>query len=399
MPRSTLTILLSSLLIAVSSGTAEGYVYWSEGGSAGSIARANLLGGLEPGRGWIPAVEDGCGVGLDAEHVYWTTRDGQIGRANLDGTDVERNFIVLPDGWACGVAVDSSHVYWASNSSGKLGRAALDGSEVQPSWMSPGAGHGCGIAVSATTVFWATTTGVYRSPLSGGRPVPVTTATTENCGVAINAVHVYWATGNGYIERDLLSGGPPTPVVKAPLGPCGVAVDSRHLYWGNSQSDSIGRANLDGSSANSRFAVGAQDPCGVAADALGPSPGSETAPPGGGSGAAKSNDFHFGDLRKNRSRGTARLELVLPASGTVTLVGRRIVRREVTVRREASPSSPIAIHLLISPKPGTRRILRARGTAGVFLAVSFTPSGGRPRTRYTGIRLALDRNHKQRGGE
>jgi virginiamycin B lyase len=395
MPRTATAILACFVLLAISPGTAKGYVYWSEAGGSGSIGRANLLGVGDPGIGWIPSVSNGCGVAVDAGHIYWTTRDGRIGRARLDGSEVERDFIVLSEGWACGVAVDSSHVYWASNSSGKLGRASLDGSEVQPNWMSPGAGHGCGIAVNATTVFWATDTGVYRSPLSGGPPTPLTTATKENCGIAVNAVHAYWAAGDGYIERDLLSGGPPTPVVQAPLGPCGVALDSKHLYWANSHSDSVGRANLDGSGAEPRFIVGAEHPCGVAADALGVGAGpSETIPAGkpGGSGGASSNDFRFGSLHKNRSRGTARLELVLPASGTVTLRGRRIVRREVTVRRAATPVSPIAIHLLISPKPGTRRLLEAKQTAGVFLAVTFAPFEGRPRTRYTGIRLALDRN-------
>ncbi|MFL5872034.1 MAG: hypothetical protein ACJ75T_00975 [Solirubrobacterales bacterium] len=366
-------------------GSASGYVYWSESSPGGSIGRASLSGLPEPGRNWIPAATEGCGIAVDSGHLYWTSRSGQIGRAALDGSDVDADFITLPGGWACGVAVDSGHIYWAYNSSGKLGRASLDGADLQPSWMSPGVGHGCGIAVNATTVFWATDAGVYRAPLSGGPPTALTTATKDNCGIAVNGVHAYWATGSGFIERDLLTGGPPTPIVEAPLGPCGIAVDAHSVYWGNAQSDSLGRANLDGSGAEQRFVAGAEDPCGVAVDQLGGAGGS-------GQGAAPSsqvsNRFDFGRLRKNRTRGIARLEVILPGPGTVSLRGRRIVAREVSSPASASPA---AVQLLITPKPGTRRILRAVGRAGAYFAVTFSPAGGDPRTRYNRIRLALDR--------
>jgi hypothetical protein len=372
-------------------GSASAYVYWSETAPQGTIGRASLLADLEPGQNWIGPAPEGCGIAVDAEHLYWTTRDGHIGRAALDGSRVEPDFILL-SGWACGVAVDSGHLYWAYNSSGKLGRAALDGSEVQPNWMSPGAGRGCGIAVQDSTVYWATSTGVYKAALAGGPPTPLTTVTKENCGIAVNAAHAYWATGEGFIERDPLSGGPPTPIVQAPLGPCGVAVDERFLYWGNSQSDSVGRANLDGSGAEPRFIAGADHPCGVAVDRLsGPGPAGGESGSAGGSNSLASNDFRFGQLRKNRSRGIARLELLLPGPGEIFMHGRRVVSRDIVSTAAASPAAPVKLQLLIAPKPGTRRILRAVGKAGASFAVTFSPAGGRPRTRYNRIRLAFDR--------
>jgi virginiamycin B lyase len=374
-------------------GSAAGYVYWSESSPGGSIGRASLAGTPEPGRNWIHPPAESCGITVDSGHVYWTSRSGEIGRANLDGSEVESNFIVLPGGWACGVAVDSEHIYWTYNSSGKLGRASLNGADVQPSWMSPGVGHGCGIAVNETTVFWTTDAGVYRAPLSGGPPTALTTATKDNCGIAINGVHAYWATGSGFIERDLLTGGPPTPIVSAPLGPCGVAVDTHSVYWGNARSDTLGRANLDGSGAEQRFAAGTDGACGVAVDQLGTAGGR-----GGGqpSGSLASNQFQFGRLRKNRVRGIARLEVILPGPGTVSLRGRRIVSRELVSRTHASPASPVSVQLLITPKPGTRRILKAVGKASAFFAVTFHPVGGLSRTRYNRIRLALDRQSGHR---
>jgi sugar lactone lactonase YvrE len=52
-----------------------------------------------------------------------------IGRANLDGTGANPNFITSatnPDG----LAVDGSHIYWANSGSTTIGRANLDGTGV-----------------------------------------------------------------------------------------------------------------------------------------------------------------------------------------------------------------------------------------------------------------------------
>ena len=45
-------------------------------------------------------------MAVDGEHLYWANGgDGTIGRANLDGTTVNKGFIAGADG-PCGVAVD-----------------------------------------------------------------------------------------------------------------------------------------------------------------------------------------------------------------------------------------------------------------------------------------------------
>jgi hypothetical protein len=378
----SLVLLLAACACAPPAGA---FVYWS---GSSSLGRADLDGAPDPGEPWLPAGGEGCGVAVDGAHVYWTTRSGTIGRADLDGTDADADFVSLSGGSACGVAVDAGHVYWASSSSGKLGRAAIDGSAVEPGWMSPGVGHGCGIAVDATHVYWATGSGVYSAPLSGGPPTAISTATTENCGVAVNATHVYWATGAGYVERDLLSGGPPTPILKAPLDPCGVALDSHYVYWGNSASDSVGRANLDGSGVDQRFAAGAHGPCGVAVDSLGPVAGHVQG--GAPSPSLPSNVFRLGQVSKNRKHGTARLELLLPGPGSVVLAGRRVIERRVTEDVPSGGGGDLtAVEIGVKPRHRVRTILRRYGVAVAALSVTFTPVGGLPRTRYTQVWLAL----------
>jgi hypothetical protein len=80
------------------------------------------------------------GVAVDGTHVYWTSfGNGAVGRANLDGTAVDQNFIAVGNGLPSGVAVDSAHIYWTSENTNAddpagsaIGRANLDGSGANP---------------------------------------------------------------------------------------------------------------------------------------------------------------------------------------------------------------------------------------------------------------------------
>ena len=68
-----------------------------------------------------------------------------IGRANLDGTGANPNFITgatNPDG----LAVDGSHIYWANSGSTTIGRANLDGVGVNQGFI-PGAPSPTGVAL------------------------------------------------------------------------------------------------------------------------------------------------------------------------------------------------------------------------------------------------------------
>lgn len=48
-------------------------------------------------------------LNLNAGKIYWADDDGNIGRSNLDGSDVERSFINIDGGWMRGIAYDSKH--------------------------------------------------------------------------------------------------------------------------------------------------------------------------------------------------------------------------------------------------------------------------------------------------
>jgi virginiamycin B lyase len=78
---------------------------------------------------------------------------------------------------------------------------------------------------------------------------------------------VYWSNfGTNTIGRANLDGtGVDQSFVPRADEPCGVAVDASHVYWADT--DAVGRANLDGSGADQSFITGTNFPCGVAVDA------------------------------------------------------------------------------------------------------------------------------------
>jgi len=81
---------------------------------------------------------------------------------------------------------------------------------------------------------------------------------------------IYWANGpqgSDSIARANLDGtGVDQTFIPGLSGADGVAVDTAHVYWGNSLINDIGRANLDGTGINESFIIGTTVTAGVAVD-------------------------------------------------------------------------------------------------------------------------------------
>jgi hypothetical protein len=186
-------------------------------------------------------------LAVDEQHIYWTEfflgqfafYETAIARANLDGTGVERKF-VLPGRFASGIAVDDNYIYWTGGDA--IGRANLDGTEVENDFIpvpvppnSPTAAQGA-IEVDAEHVYWV-------NAASGPSPgsVQPTIARANLDGSAIDTSFI--------ADWDVTFS--PAPV--------DVAVDAEHIYWTNSTTidapGTIGRADLDGSNVDQRFIV------------------------------------------------------------------------------------------------------------------------------------------------
>jgi hypothetical protein len=109
-------------------------------------------------------------------------------------------------------------------------------------------------------------------------------------GIALDSNFLYWANGPLQIGRANLNGTSPNPsfIIGARVGtppsdpvgtPTGLAVDSTSVYWGDHSDFTIGQAPVGGGSPNNFFIRSFDDPTGVAVDGLlGASPGPQPPP-------------------------------------------------------------------------------------------------------------------------
>lgn len=226
------------------------------------------------------------GVAADKEHVYWSTRSGNIGRSNIDGTDPNPDFIKMRSGALGGLAVDGNYIYWA-NRRGAIGRAKLDGTEVDPLFIFTAYNrqtHGGtrGLAVDAGHVYWTNDTDTGSSETGSiGRANLDGSGVDQNFipnvlaqGLAVNRTDIYWSNNTvspntasiGQAQIDGKGVHPnfiPLPVDSAPLG---IAVGANHVYWSMfvAGGDGIGRANLNGTNRDLNFVEGTSPAYGVA---------------------------------------------------------------------------------------------------------------------------------------
>jgi sugar lactone lactonase YvrE len=237
----------------VAEGAASGpgnYIYWSDSPN-NRISRAHLYydthGKLhvQITRNFITGAGQPEGVAVFGGYIYWVNHDtaGSIGRALLNGTGVNQNFVPNESGsgsndinYATGIAVTSSYIYWADTNQNSIARAD-------------------------------TTTGTGVQQFITGLDVPR--------GVVISGPYIYWANDldNGTIGRANLDGsGVNNSFISGASGPCMPTISGNYIYWANSGAgttgSTVGRAKLDGSGATERYVTGASSPCGVAVDSF-----------------------------------------------------------------------------------------------------------------------------------
>ena len=400
---------------------ADAYVYWTNYGTPGTIGRANLDGtgvnqSFITGLGTSPN-----GVAVDGAHAYWTYWDTDtIGRANLDGTGANPSFIAAPTSRGSQVAVDGAHVYWvskysdsapgppdiASRGTGAIGRANLDGTGVDPNFISGISLPAGGLAVDGSHLYWTSYLNAGMS-ISAGGPFPGAigranlngTGVQENFisanptdeGVAVDEAHVWWvnaAPGGGGptpgaasalvagIERANLDGTGAEFVIEPDIGANAIAVDDAHVYWTNyGSSGSIGRANLDGTGAEQCFITGTDARGGVAVDALGPPPSSDLGPP-------PSIELLLSKAKLNKKRGSAKLKVTVPGRGDLRLAKTKNVKGQY---KRAVHSGKL--QLSVKPRGKAKKRLNKRGTAKVKAKVTYTHACGASDTKSKKIKL------------
>jgi virginiamycin B lyase len=385
----------SFVVMAFCASQAEAFVYWANTavGTGTTIGRAELDGtGVD--QDFIGGATAPCGVAVNATHVYWANLgSGTIGRANLDGTDPDQS-LVVGEANPCGVVVGSS-LYWANQGEppdeGSIRQAFLSGGPGSTLHETTAVSNPCGVAINTTHIYWANggDNTVGRGDIdSSSNSFSVSGVADAPCGVAVAGSNVYWAnSGNGTIARANLDfgGGTDLGFIAGANAPCGVAVHGGFLYWTNSGDGTIGRAPLDDpDAADQSFINGANAPCGVAVDSLASPPASPPSEPLAPS-PEPSNDFTFGKAKKNKSKGTAKLAVNVPGPGQLELLASEKVKGS-QARAEAGGE----VKLPVKPKGRARSKLQTDGRAKVAAEVTFVPDGGEPNTQTKRLKLVDD---------
>ncbi len=261
--------------------TPQSHVYWTNfNADPTSIGRASID-GTDVNQTFISGADQTTGqLAADASFLYWYNNDGHsIARANLDGTGVDLNFIGGASSAGLGVAVDANYIYWTRTQQG-VGRANLDGTGVSETFISDPAAGGA-MAVDAAHIYWPRddglgNTGIARANLDGtGVNTSFMTNVAAVRALAVDAHHIYWDQGKK-IGRASIDG---THVNKSFIHASntvdGIAVDAGHIYWLQNLSGSeweVGRANIDGTGVNQSFISGTLGSFGIALDTPAPPP-------------------------------------------------------------------------------------------------------------------------------
>jgi hypothetical protein len=211
------------------------------------------------------------GIAVGGPYVYWTVEvgandRGAIMRAALSGQSVRR----LVGGLASPESVIAVHgfVYWSDLNA--IGRVALNGSHLQRRFIvlprEKGGGVADGLASDGHQLYFSRCLdhAIGRADLNGGRVAKSFLFIGHNScpqGIAAAAGHLFWTElGSGTIGRASADGRDAKRrwlAVRTDQGPFQVVADSAHVYWswgGLAGTPSYtGRADADGSNLDPRF--------------------------------------------------------------------------------------------------------------------------------------------------
>ncbi len=259
-----LLALFAAFLISLAAvpASAGAYVFWVNGAN-GTIGRAHLDGsGAEPQfvnpSGAIDMTRSG-------NYLYFTHGDSpyiSIGRVALDGSEFQPSFVpgVYGRTLAHGLAADAGHIYWSTFivEGGEIGRGDSEGNVTDFEFI-PHVSFATNLAVDGSHIYWARENWIGRANIDGtGADNFFIVGGSGIRGIVVQGDHIYWGnTGTDEIGRANLDGtGIDESFIATSGAPAGVAADAGHLYWSNVGPGTIGRANLDGSGVENSFITG-----------------------------------------------------------------------------------------------------------------------------------------------
>jgi hypothetical protein len=285
-----------ALVLTVGTSAASAAIFWvnTDGNSIGAanLGRSHAT-GVKQDFIAVPGLDHGIAAG-PGNDLYWSdTPNNRISRAHLYYDRRERLHVVITRNFITGadqpegVAVYGGYIYWVNHDVfGSIGRALLNGTDVNQNFVpNESASNGLdlnyptGIAVTSSYIYWADSNqnSIARADTSNGAAATqFITGLNDPRGVAVSGSHIYWANDidAGTIGRANLDGSAvDNGFITGAIGPCMLTISGGYIYWSNSgygiTASTIGRARLDGAGATERYVTGAASPCGVAVSSFG----------------------------------------------------------------------------------------------------------------------------------
>jgi streptogramin lyase len=199
---------------------------------------------------------------------------------------------------------------------------------------------------------------------------------------------------------------PPGPPELTNLGPLdagfGMTFGNDGAYWfGQYNGNNLGRLTPDGAyttlegipavpnrgprqitkGPDDTLWVTLDEPAVATNDAVARVTGVSPEPPLNG-GGPPANDFEFGKVKKNKQKGTAKLTVIVPGSGTVELAATKKVKGDQETAAAAGE-----VKLLVKPDGKAKGKLQDSGKVKVEVEVTYTPTGGTPNTEDKKLKL------------
>ncbi|MEX2106234.1 MAG: hypothetical protein WD810_04980 [Solirubrobacterales bacterium] len=382
-PRPLLGAVIATLALLVPS-TATAAIYWTE---AGNIVAARLDGsGIEPRFFQSAGSMSGPFYDLIATdtHLYWRGFLGVMS-LSLDGPAAPPAPVITginESGLLGGFGVGAGYLYWTNPERKSIGRAALDGSgRIDDLVTVGGFSRPCDVAVRGEYIYWTDFAGIGRARLDGSEVDDSFVPTlVGGCALAVDDRHIYWASSEGGIARATIAGDAVEPQFIPSAGRAeSIAVLDGTVYWIDQRegmvNETIGRAVPGQPPVAAWVPTSTFSGGGVAVDAR-----SEPAPR-----PLPSRPIRFGQLRQNKSRGIAAIDVWVPERGDLVVTSPAIGWK-VLKGPEPPPYRFGSFRWRLKLWPGktgrasrrVKRQLARRGRAPLALRVTYSETGQLP---------------------
>ena len=222
-------------------------------------------------RDTLPAIVTLTGTGVAApadRYLYWGYPD--IGRAQLDGTSPNAQFVTIADGLSS-LDVGAGYIYWVY--AGSVLRIPVGGSGDPQVVVAGDPNETLGVAVAESYVYWTDYSDkeIWRADLDGLNAQALLTGLDNPTGLDVYDGYLYWSEYSGAstskILRVPLSDLTSTPETlyeypaETTSGPAGLEAGNGRVYWAETDwsnyAGSVRSVTIDGLDAQIEVALSA----------------------------------------------------------------------------------------------------------------------------------------------